>query len=81
MQDIFSADNKKVYFIVIGDPTDLSWQNIRFELSRYYQLDGMAHYKDLCLITKKAGKSHLSLLKNVSTSWSLQILSILLLIS
>lgn len=40
-----------------------SRQDIKFELSRYNQLHDMAHYMDLCLITKKEGKSHLSLLK------------------
>lgn len=37
---IFTEGNhKKVYFTIIGDPTDLFWQGIRFELSRYYQWD------------------------------------------
>lgn len=37
-------------------------------MSRYNQLHDMAHYMDLCLITNKEGKSHLSLLKKKKIS-------------
>lgn len=56
----FTAGNNKkyIYFTVIGDPTDLFWQDTRFELSRYNKRDDMAYYMDLCLTTKKEGTSH-----------------------